>query len=35
MAGGTHHLALGYGDMVDDLSALAQLMGIRFAEIKG
>ena len=34
-AGGTHHLALGYGDLVDDLSALAQLMGIRFIEIKG
>lgn len=34
-AGGTHHLALGYGDLIDELFVLAELMGIHFCEIKG
>jgi L-arabinose isomerase len=34
-AGGAHHLALGYGDLREELSFLAELMGICMAEIKG
>jgi L-arabinose isomerase len=33
-AGGTHHLALGYGDLVEELSAVAELSSLQFCCIK-
>jgi L-arabinose isomerase len=34
-AGGTHHQALGYGDLVQTLSDLATFMGLRFHRLGG
>jgi L-arabinose isomerase len=33
-AGGTHHLALGYGNLVEELSTLAHLLDLRFSVIE-